>query len=73
MLPGWRSFGDELMEGKSQGTKVSETPVANSVLCITLRDFLLGAGGSVGSSTQHWALWIACTLWDAFHSLQRFP
>lgn len=34
-LPGLRSLGHDLMERKSQGTEVSETPVANSVLCIT--------------------------------------
>lgn len=53
-LPGLRSLGHDLMERKSQGTEVSETPVANSVLCITLSDFPLQAGAGVGSSTQPW-------------------
>lgn len=72
-MPGWRSLGVEPMERKSQGPEVSEAPVASTVLCITLSDFPLGAGGSVGSGTQPWALCMACTLWDVFHSLQRFP
>lgn len=43
------------MERKSQGTEVSETPVANTVLCITLSDFPweLGEAWDLAPSLRH--------------------
>lgn len=53
------------MERKSQGTEVSETQwPAQS--CSFTQPLPLRAGGSVGSSTQPWALKPAGTLWDVF-------
>lgn len=49
MLPGWRSLGDELMERENQGTEVSETPAASTVLCITLGYVAPGCRGERGA------------------------